>query len=249
LEVFQLPPVEPKLHQFRSLATVEREFQIMTNATDSTYSSIRRAIMAGRYAPGAQLKEEHLAEIMGVSRTPVRAALQRLVNDQLLRSEPHRGVFVAEWTARDIQETFELRLLLDPHAAGLAAVRATEDQIEAMRMRTDRMESYTVPSFHDKLPEIQRENHAFHNLILEASELPRLRSIATSLTDMPMTIGTFYFYSEADMQRSIQHHRELITAIEARDRELAREVMSVHLRVTHGIFRRNRQGSAEHFEE
>ena len=52
---------------------------VMSNATDSTYASIRRAIMAGRYAPGTQLKEEHLAEIMGVSRTPVRAALQRLV--------------------------------------------------------------------------------------------------------------------------------------------------------------------------
>jgi DNA-binding GntR family transcriptional regulator len=156
---------------------------------------------------------------------------------------------VAEWTAQDIQDTFELRLLLEPHAAALAAARATENQIEGMRMHTDRMESFTCPSFHDKLPEIQRENHAFHNLILEASASPRLRSIATSLTDMPMIIGTFYFYSEEDTQRSIQHHRELITAIEARDREFAREVMSVHLRVTHGIFRRNRQGSVEHFEE
>jgi len=199
--------------------------------------------MAGRYPPGTQLKEEHLAEVMGVSRTPVRAALQRLVSDQLLRSAANRGVFVAEWTARDIQDVFELRLLLEPHAAGLAALRATERQIEELRAHTDRMEFFTRPSFQDNLSEIQQANHVFHNLILEASASPRLKNIASPLTDMPMIIGTFYFYSEADMQNSIQHHRHLITALEARDRPFAEEMMSVHLRVTHDIFRRNRRDS------
>jgi DNA-binding GntR family transcriptional regulator len=222
---------------------------IMSNATDSTYASIRRAIMAGRYAPGTQLKEEYLAEMMGVSRTPVRSALQRLVGDRLLRSEANRGVFVAEWTGRDIEDVFELRLLLEPHAAGLAAIRADLDQIDRLRAQTDRMEAYTRPSFRDHLPEIQEENHSFHNLILEASGSARLKSIAASLTDMPMIVGTFYFYSESDMQHSIQHHRELIAAIEAKDRTCAQEVMSIHLRVTHRIFMQNRKDLIEQFEE
>ena len=222
---------------------------VMSNATDSTYASIRRAIMAGRYPPGSQLKEEHLAELMGVSRTPVRAALQRLVGDQLLRSEANRGVFVAEWTGRDIQDVFELRLLLEPYAAGLAAVRADERQIEKLRAHTDRMEAYTRPSFRDNLQEIQEENHAFHNLILEASASPRLKGMATGLTDMPMIIGTFYFYSEVNMQNSIQHHRELIAAIEARDRIFAQEMMSVHLRITNGIFMQNRKAGGQESQE
>jgi DNA-binding GntR family transcriptional regulator len=217
---------------------------VMSNATDNTYASIRRAIMAGRYPPGTQLKEEHLAEIMGVSRTPVRAALQRLVGDRILRSEANRGVFVTEWTGRDIQEVFELRLLLEPHAAGLAAIRADQSQIDGLRFHTDRMEAHTHPSFRDKLPEIQEENHTFHNLILAAAASPRLKSMATILTDMPMIIGTFYFYSELDMRRSIQHHRELIAAIESRDRTFAQEVMSVHLRFTQKIFMRNRRDEA-----
>jgi DNA-binding GntR family transcriptional regulator len=221
----------------------------MSNATDNTYASIRRAIMAGRYAPGTQLKEEHLAEIMGVSRTPVRAALQRLVADQLLRSEAHRGVFVAEWTGRDIQDVFELRLLLEPHAAALAAVHANERQIDGLKAHTDRMEAHSRPSFRDNLPQIQEENHAFHNLILEASGSARLKSITTSLTDMPMVIGTFYFYSEADMQHSIQHHREIIAAIESGDSRCAQEVMSVHLRVTHRIFMQNRGDLAQPLRE
>ncbi len=217
----------------------------MPNATDSTYLLIRRAIMAGRYAPGTQLKEEQLADLMGVSRTPVRAALQRLIGDRLLHSQANRGVFVAEWTTRDIQDVFELRLLLEPHAAGLAAVRATEQQIEGLRTHTDRMDSSTRPSFQDNLPKIQQENHAFHSLILDASGSPRLKGMATPLIDMPVIIGTFYFYSEADMQRSIQHHRELITAIESRDRTPAQEVMKVHLRITNHIFRQNRKGPEE----
>jgi DNA-binding GntR family transcriptional regulator len=217
----------------------------MTNATDSIYTLIRRSIMAGRYPPGTQLKEEHLAEMMGVSRTPVRAALQRLIGDRLLRSQANRGVFVPEWTTRDIQEVFELRLLLEPHAAGLAAVRANEDQIDEMRRHTDRMDSATRPSFQDNLSEIQHENHAFHNAILEASGSPRLKAMAASLIEMPVIIGTFYFYSEADMQRSIQHHRELITAISSRDRAFAQEVMSVHLRVSINIFQQNRKDSKE----
>ncbi len=212
----------------------------MSNATDSTYASIRRAIMSGRYAPGTQLKEEYLAEIMGVSRTPVRAALQRLVGDQLLRSEANRGVFVAEWTGRDIQDVFELRLLLEPHAAGLAALHANEHQIEGLEKHTDRMEAHTQPSFRDNLPQIQEENHSFHNLILEASGSPRLKGFASSLTAMPMVIGTFYFYNETDMQHSIQHHREIIAAIRARDRICAEEIMRVHLRVTNRIFMQNR---------
>jgi DNA-binding GntR family transcriptional regulator len=218
---------------------------VMSNATDSTYASIRRAIMGGRYPPGTQLKEEHLAEVMGVSRTPVRSALQRLVGDRLLRSEANRGVFVAEWTTRDVQDVFELRLLLEPHAAGLAAVRADQHQIEGLRVHTDRMEACTRPSFRDHLQEIQEQNHAFHNLILEASGSSRLKSMAAGLTDMPMIIGTFYFYSEADMQHSIQHHRELIAAIESGDRICAQEVMSIHLRVTHRIFMQNRRDSLE----
>ncbi len=212
----------------------------MSNATDSTYVAIRRAIMAGRYAPGTQLKEEHIAEMMGVSRTPVRAALQRLIGDQLLRAEANRGVFVAEWTGRDIQDVFELRLLLEPYAAGLAAIRATERQIDALKMHTDRIEGCTRPSFRDNLQQIQEENHAFHNLVIEASGSPRLKNITSGLTAMPMVIGTFYFYTETDMQHSIQHHREIIAAIEARDRVCAQEVMSVHLRVTHRIYMQNR---------
>jgi DNA-binding GntR family transcriptional regulator len=210
------------------------------SATDSVYNTLRRQIMAGTFAPGVQLKEEQIAEAMSVSRTPVRTALQRLVGDGLLRSATNRGVFVAEWTRWDIEDVFELRLALEPLAAGLAAERASEDQIAAMTALTDTMDRLSGAAFRDHLQDIQDANHAFHNLVIEAAGSPRLMNFALTLTGMPMIVGTFHFYDQADMRGSVQHHREIIAAIKGRDRNFASQVMAVHLRVTHEIFKRNR---------
>jgi DNA-binding GntR family transcriptional regulator len=211
----------------------------MSNTAENIYAALRRQIMAGSFAPGAQLKEEHLAQGMGVSRTPVRAALRRLVSDGLLRAERNRGVFVAEWTSRDVEEIFELRLLLESHAAGLAALRATPDQIQKLHALTDRMAAGCHPNFRDNLLAIQEANHQFHTLIIEAAGSARLKGMAIKLAGMPMVVGTFYFYTDLDMVRSIQHHRDLTMAIETRDRELARQIMGVHIWVTHRIFMKN----------
>lgn len=110
----------------------------MPKITDSLYAELRRRIMSGVYPPGARLREEHIAEEMQVSRTPVRAALQRLTDDGLLQAAA-RGAIVAGWTQWDVAEVFELRRLLEPHAAGLAAERATPEQIEALDRLNDEM--------------------------------------------------------------------------------------------------------------
>ena len=95
----------------------------MAAAADKAYEILKQRVVGGTYAPGAQLKEEHLARELEISRTPIRAALKRLVDDGLATADPNRGVRVAEWTEFDIEETFELRGLLEAHAAELAARR------------------------------------------------------------------------------------------------------------------------------
>jgi DNA-binding GntR family transcriptional regulator len=210
-----------------------------TNATDTIYAALRREIMSGRHAPGAQLKEERIAEAMAVSRTPVRAALQRLVGDGLVRSATNRGVFVAGWTRWDIEDVFDLRLVLEPHAAGLAALRATEDEVAVLIALTNRMEAAAATDFRDNLQDIQVANQTFHEQIIAAAGSPRLDGFLSNLVAMPMIAGGFYAYTEDEMRNSIRHHREIIAAIQAKDRAFAGQIMAVHLHVTHGIFRSN----------
>lgn len=217
----------------------------MSSANETVYVELRRRIMAGRYEPGLQLKEEMLAEEMKVSRTPVRTALQRLVTDGLLESRTNRGVFVASWTERDIDEVFDLRCMLEPHAAGLAALRATEAQIAELASLNRRMTEAVRSSSPEALAELQGLNNLFHQLLLTSACSARLTSITRSLIDWPLIVGTFYFFSRTDINRSIHHHEDIVSAIEARDPVLARHAMDVHLRRSYLQYKERRRAQSE----
>lgn len=216
----------------------------MSSVNESIYAELRRRIMAGRYEPGLQLKEETLAAEMTVSRTPVRTALQRLVKDGLLEAHANRGVFVSGWTDRDIEEVFHLRCMLEPHAAWLAAERADDAQIEELGALNRRMAKASGSGLPEAIAELQGLNNSFHQLILTASSSPRLISIARSLIDWPLMIGTFYFFSSEDIGRSIQHHDDIVAALAARDPLLAHRAMEVHLRRSFLTYRKQRRDLA-----
>ena len=161
----------------------------MSKLTEHVYRTLRRRIVSGHLAPGAQVKEEHVAATLGVSRTPVRSALQRLIDDGLLTGHRGRGAFVAALTDRDIDEVFELRILLEGHAAGLAAVHATADEIGGMADATAAMQRFASQKPIDFLGALQVANNRFHRLILAAGGSPRLRAMASTLVDIPTVVG------------------------------------------------------------
>jgi DNA-binding GntR family transcriptional regulator len=209
-------------------------------ATDKAYDILKQRVVGGTYAPGAQLKEEHLARELDVSRTPIRAALHRLVEDGLATADPHRGVRVAEWTEADIEETFDLRGLLEAHAAGLAARRggaSLADRLDDLNEQMDR----AIKEGGAALPQrLQVINSHFHRAILDASGSPRLKNMLESLIDMPIVIRSHYISTLQDKVQSLQHHRDLAAAVRAGDAELARQVMQLHLRVAAHRFKRQR---------
>jgi DNA-binding GntR family transcriptional regulator len=216
-------------------------------ASDKAYELLKHRVIAGSYAPGAQLKEEHIARELGISRTPIRAALKRLVEDGLATAEAGRGVRVSEWTEADIQETYELRGLLEGHAAELAARRGGVALADRLDKLNDEMES-AIAKGGSALPErLQQINARFHRAVLEASGSPRLRAMLAGLIDMPIVIRSHFISTPEDKLQSLRHHRELAAAVRIGDAELARQVMQLHLRIALHRFqlRRSEIGAAQ----
>ena len=209
----------------------------MAAAADKAYEILKQRVVGGTYAPGAQLKEEHIARELEVSRTPVRVALKRLVDDGLATADPNRGVRVAEWTEFDIEETFDLRGLLEAHAADLAARRGGAALADELNEQMDKAIRKGGPQLPEKLQQI---NAQFHRALLDGSGSPRLRTILSSLIDMPIVLRSHFISTLQDKVQSLNHHRDLAAAVRAGDGELAKQVMQLHLRVASHRFKRQR---------
>jgi len=213
----------------------------MSSARDYVYAELRRRLMAGSFMPGERLREEHIAAELSVSRTPVRSAIERLVTDGLVKHEGRRGAVVLGWQDRDIDEAFELRMLLEPYSAKAAAERASPEQIQELERINQCMLDAINADAPDSVAQVQHYNNQFHHALLEAAQSARVRSMVENLLDMPIIIGSFYFYTKDDMLRSVEHHRQIIAALRARDAECAQIAMRFHLAATHLLFRSHRK--------
>lgn len=201
----------------------------MSKAADRAYQQIRTAILAGELAPGEQLREEHLAESCGVSRTPIREALRKLESEQLIRRTDSQRSFVAEWSLDDIEEGFQLRGMLESHAAARAASRITPEQLDRMRDANDRLLA-AVKRDEPLVESFVTLNQQFHVTILEAAQSHRLSRLLTGLVERPIMVRTASRYDRDQLERSGNEHVELLQAFERKDPEWASHVMSAHIR-------------------
>lgn len=202
----------------------------MSRAVDHAYNQIKHDILASVHPVGARLKEEELAEQAGVSRTPVREALRRLNAEGIVDFRPNQGAFVSGWTIQDIQEIFDLRAILEGYGAHLAATRIRPETIVELDHLAGVIEAAAHRRGPDFLESISRDNDRFHKLVLEAAGNGRLQRMLSSIVEMPLVLRTYAVYTDEQLARSLQHHRELIAAFRARDGEWARTVMECHVR-------------------
>ena len=203
-------------------------------AADIAYASIRAGLRSGQWPSGTHLREQEIAEQLGMSRTPVRDALRRLAADGFLHFEPHLGTRVPGWTRRDLEEIFLLRLNLEGMAAELAALHASDEQIDQLGALADMM---MVASQGDdpQLSKVAEANADFHRLLVEASGNRRLRRLIELVTEFPLAVRTFANYDRRALARSLAHHIELVEALRARDSGWAKAVMESHLRAGHEV--------------
>lgn len=206
------------------------------------YELVRSRIMAGHYPPGAHLTEGQLCDELEVSRSPVRAALRRLGEEGLIQTEPHRGAFVAQWTRSDVDEVFELRRILESRGAGLAAERRTSDESLELRKSVEAMVAIAEAKKRSYKDDLHHNNREFHLLVLSAARSPRLYKITEQLAYTSVTLGTYFYYSDTDIARSIQFHRDITDAIAQQNSTVADALMSAHIGVGHVVFDMGRFG-------
>jgi len=201
--------------------------------SDRVYSSLKHDIERGVLRPGEHLVEDTIGNQFDVSRTPIRNAFKRLAVDGLVVVEPRRGTFVASWTSHDAAEVMTIRCMLEPHAAALAARRRNEHDVDQLLELCKEMESVEQERPENYRDTLAQQNHQLHLQVLEAARSPRLFSICKSLTRAPLMAGSFHFYDDDQLRRSLGDHREIVTSIRLMDAESAQAAMTAHLRLAY----------------
>lgn len=198
-------------------------------AADRVYVSVRGRILEGAYSEGARLGEMELAEALGVSRTPVREALRRLESEGLVETLPNRGARVRTWSPAELDGIFDLRALLEGHAAALAAPRISDADLNALADLVAGMEAATADAEAPDYDVITELNGRFHGAVVAAAGNPLLPEIARSLVHVPIVVRTFRQYTPDRLRQSMRQHRDLLDALTAHDPAWAEAVMRTHI--------------------
>jgi len=187
------------------------------------YAELRQAILDGHYQPGQPVREAEVAERLGVSRTPVREAFRRLQTDGILEFTPWRGVIVAELDEKQIIELYVMRKVLEGTAAALAALNATDAQINDLDGIIERAEGETDPAI---LADLNRD---FHQTIFDAANNRYLLHALQALRN-PMALLSKTTYSVSDRPVTAQaEHRQIVDAIRQRDTGAAEKLGYGHI--------------------
>jgi DNA-binding GntR family transcriptional regulator len=199
------------------------------SAAAIAYEALHRGMIEGRYPPGSWVRESDVARAIGVSRTPVREALNRLQAEGLVRIHPHRGAVVVGWTARDLDDIFELRVLVEGYGARRVAQHPPPDVTGLLDLcdQMDQLLEDDRPEHREAMSQLAVD---FHALLHELTGNRLLVSMLPSLVGAPFVREAFDHHTHDDLARAFAQHRELVEAVLAGDGEWAQAIMVAHLR-------------------
>lgn len=195
---------------------------------DRTIDAIRAAIVTGELAPGEPLRDRHLAEQLGVSRTPVREALHRLEAAGLVEARGRSGWAVSPFTEQDVRELFQLRKLLEP--VGLDELEKDPDEASIQRI-AEFFSEYDHPVAPERYPAYFAHDDHFHQTIVDFSNNGRIRSFY-AVMNAHINRGRFFLYgaTAGRVEETLDEHREIVDAVVNRDFDRARSALLRHLR-------------------
>lgn len=193
---------------------------------DVVFNTLRKAILTGELKPGERLLEIHLANRLGVSRTPIREAIRKLELEGLVIMIPRRGAEVAQITEKSLKEVLEVRRALDALCAELACDRITAEEEERLKQACDEFERATETK---DATTIAAADVALHDIIVQATGNRRLIQLINNLSEQMYRYRFEYIKDENRHDNLIDEHRMIYESIIGRDKEKAAAAAKLHI--------------------
>ncbi|HLU03993.1 MAG TPA: GntR family transcriptional regulator [Advenella sp.] len=191
--------------------------------SDQAYNYIVQSLEDGTLPPGTRLRETELAADIGLSRTPIREALNRLMSEGLVSNDPKRGLIITELDQNMVGELYEMRRVLESTAAALAARHATDVEIAVLRQIIDRDETLDDPAA------LSYNNRLFHQTLYQCAHNRYLLKTLQVLQNAMLLLGKSTLAESGRPSTAREEHAQIINALEQRDPDKAQEVSSRHI--------------------
>ena len=201
-------------------------FQERKSLGEHVFESLKHSVIRGKISPGEWLVESHIAETLGISRTPVREAIHKLEREGLIERQPRGGFTVLGLNRNDIEETFGIRSVLEGYAARLAAVKHKEEELEALEKKIVEFQNALDRKKMKLLPTINTE---FHDLLYSLSKSPKLINMINGLHDQIYRYREMILKDRKFAVTSNQDHQKMLKHIRKRDAEGAERLVRDHI--------------------
>lgn len=193
---------------------------------DVVFNTLRQAILTGELSPGERLMEIHLANRLGVSRTPIREAIRKLELEGLVTMIPRRGAEVAQITEKSMNDVLEVRSAMDVLCVELACDRITPEEIERLKNACDVFEQAVK---NKDVKEIAQADVALHDIIAEATGNARLVQLISNLSQQMYRYRLEYIKDSSQHDKLVEEHRIIYESIVKKDKETAKEAAKLHI--------------------
>ena len=190
------------------------------------FDNLKQAIIRGDIAPGEWLVESHIAQMLGISRTPVREAIHKLERERLIERQPRGGFTVLGVNRDDIEETFGIRGVLEGYAARLATLKHHPRELTVLEQKVDEFQECLSKKQMDSLPVINTE---FHELLYDLSKSPRLIHMINGLRDQIYRFREIILKDQKHAGTSHEDHLQMLKLMHKRDVEGVEKLVREHI--------------------
>ena len=193
---------------------------------DVVFNTLRQEILTGKMKPGERLMEIHLANKLGVSRTPIREAIRKLELEGLVIMIPRRGAEVAQITWKNLKDVLEVRRALDVLAIELACERMTQEAVSALGKACEEFEAATKTQDTRKIAEA---DVALHDIIVVSTGNNRLIQLVNNLAEQMYRYRFEYLKDASQHQKLVWEHKEIYQSICRQDKAAAADLVKKHI--------------------